>query len=36
VGGLGIFLVRQLADALEYRRDDGWNRLRFRITAARG
>lgn len=34
VGGLGIFLVRQLTDALDYRRDDGWNRLRFQIRAA--
>jgi len=36
VGGLGIFLVRQLTDALEYRRDDGWNRLRFRVKAMPG
>lgn len=34
VGGLGIFLVRQMADSLEYRREDGWNRLRFRMEAA--
>jgi len=34
VGGLGMFLVRRLADVLEYQRDDGWNRLRLRITAA--
>jgi serine/threonine-protein kinase RsbW len=36
VGGLGIFLVRQLTDALEYQRDDGWNRIRFRMKAMPG
>lgn len=34
VGGLGIFLVRQMADSVEYRREAGWNRLRFRMEAA--
>lgn len=29
IGGLGIHLVRQLADAVEYRRENGCNRLRF-------
>ena len=27
VGGLGVFLVRQMMDSVSYRRDDGWNRL---------
>lgn len=36
VGGLGIFLVRQMTDALEYRRENGWNRLRFRISPTPG
>ena len=36
VGGLGIFLVRRMTDALEYRRDDGWNRLSFRMNASPG
>lgn len=30
VGGLGIFLVRQLMDAVEYRRSGGQNRLTLR------
>lgn len=34
VGGLGVFLVRRYADALRYRRDDGWNRLEFEMKAA--
>jgi len=33
VGGLGVFLVRQLTESLDYRRDGGWNRLRFGISA---
>lgn len=33
IGGLGISLVRRLAKSLTYRRDDGWNRLAFRILA---
>ena len=33
VGGLGVFLVRQLTESLEYRRDGAWNRLRFGISA---
>lgn len=30
VGGLGIHLVRQIMQELEYRRADGWNRLTMR------
>ena len=33
VGGMGIFLVRKLAASLTYRREDGWNRLTFGISA---
>ena len=33
VGGLGIFLIRSFADSLSYRREDGWNRLTFAISA---
>ena len=29
-GGLGVFIVKQLADELSYERADGQNRLRFR------
>jgi anti-sigma regulatory factor (Ser/Thr protein kinase) len=38
VGGLGVFLVRQLVDELDYRREDGRNhlRLRKRVTPGRG
>lgn len=36
VGGLGLYLVRQMTDALEYRRDEGWNRLRFEMKAMPG
>lgn len=31
--GLGVFLVKHFADSLSYRREDGWNRLRFGISA---
>lgn len=34
VGGLGIFLIRSFADSLSYRREDGWNRLTFAISAS--
>ena len=36
VGGLGIYLVRQIMDGLEYRRQDGKNCLvmKKKITAA--
>ena len=30
VGGLGVFLVRQFVDELDYRREDGRNHLRLR------
>jgi anti-sigma regulatory factor (Ser/Thr protein kinase) len=33
VGGLGIFLIRAFADSLSYHREQGWNRLRFAISA---
>lgn len=33
VGGLGVFLVRRIAEGLTYRRDDGWNRLQFEMGA---
>ena len=33
IGGLGIFLVKQYAKPLEYRREHGWNRLTFGISA---
>ena len=32
IGGLGIYLVRRMATALEYCRDGDWNRLRFEMT----
>ncbi|TXT38694.1 MAG: anti-sigma factor [Comamonadaceae bacterium] len=32
VGGLGIFLVTQLADTLDYQRDGQWNRLRVSLS----
>lgn len=34
VGGLGVFLVRQFTESLEYRREGSWNRLRFVISEA--
>jgi anti-sigma regulatory factor (Ser/Thr protein kinase) len=33
IGGLGIFLVQQLAESLTYQRQDGWNRLTFGVSA---
>jgi serine/threonine-protein kinase RsbW len=33
VGGLGIFLLKSFAKSLQYRRHQGWNRLRFEIAA---
>ena len=33
IGGLGIVLVKTLAPSLAYRRDSGWNRLTFGISA---
>ena len=36
VGGLGIYLVRQLMDSAEYERRDGQNRLRLRKRIIKG
>jgi len=33
IGGLGILLLKTLAGSLSYRREQGWNRLRFGISA---
>lgn len=33
VGGLGVFLLKELADSLSYRREQGWNRLTLGISA---
>jgi len=33
IGGLGIFLVQKLSASLAYRREEGWNRLTFGISA---
>lgn len=33
VGGLGIFLLKSFARSLSYRREQGWNRLTFGISA---
>jgi hypothetical protein len=33
IGGLGILLLHSLAKSLTYRREEGWNRLRFGIAA---
>lgn len=33
IGGLGIHLVKALAKSLTYRREAGWNRLTFGISA---
>ena len=33
VGGLGIFLLKRFARSLSYRREQGWNRLTFGISA---
>jgi anti-sigma regulatory factor (Ser/Thr protein kinase) len=33
IGGFGILLVKTLAASLTYRRDCGWNRLTFGISA---
>ena len=32
-GGLGIFLVKQFAQTIAYRREHGWNRLTLEISA---
>lgn len=33
IGGLGIFLLKTFAGSLSYRREEGWNRLKFGISA---
>jgi anti-sigma regulatory factor (Ser/Thr protein kinase) len=33
VGGLGVFLLKKFADSLSYRREQGWNRLTFGVSA---
>jgi|SRR5215469_9660744 len=33
IGGLGIHLVKTLAQSLAYRREQGWNRLTFGLSA---
>jgi serine/threonine-protein kinase RsbW len=33
IGGLGIHLVKTLAKSLTYRREQGWNRLTFGLSA---
>ena len=33
IGGLGIFLLKTFAGSLSYRREGGWNRLKFGISA---
>lgn len=32
-GGLGVFLLKELADSLSYRREQGWNRLTLGVSA---
>jgi anti-sigma regulatory factor (Ser/Thr protein kinase) len=32
-GGLGVFLLKEFADSLSYRREEGWNRLTLGISA---
>lgn len=32
-GGLGVFLVKEFADSLSYRREQGWNRLTVGISS---
>lgn len=34
VGGLGIFLIREMVDDLVYRREEGWNHLTITIRRA--
>jgi anti-sigma regulatory factor (Ser/Thr protein kinase) len=33
IGGLGLVLIRSYADSLTYRREHGWNRLTFGVSA---
>ena len=35
LGGLGIFLIREMVDGLVYRREEGWNHLTITIRRAR-
>jgi serine/threonine-protein kinase RsbW len=35
VGGLGLHLVRSLAPSVDYRREDGWNHLKLRLTESK-
>ena len=32
-GGLGVFLLKQFADSLSYRREEGWNRLTLGVSS---
>ena len=32
-GGLGVFLLKEFADSLSYRREQGWNRLTFGVSS---
>ncbi|MDE0709733.1 MAG: ATP-binding protein [Acidimicrobiia bacterium] len=34
IGGLGIFLIREMVDDLVYRREEGWNHLTITIRRA--
>ena len=36
VGGLGVFLVKQLVSAISYARSDGWNRLSLQFRSEPG
>lgn len=36
IGGLGVYLARQLMDGVDYRREDGWNRITLRRRRDRG
>jgi serine/threonine-protein kinase RsbW len=36
IGGLGVHLVRELMDEVSYRREGGWNRLRFSKNCSLG
>jgi len=33
IGGLGILLLKSFANSVTYRREQGWNRLKFTISA---
>jgi serine/threonine-protein kinase RsbW len=36
VGGLGVFLVRQLTRSVRYQREGEWNRIEFEVAAPPG